>query len=138
MYTPTTAWDRAPTDKELQNFYGKDSSSQVRDDMIEVLTKTIRTVPLGQLGVQYVKYEKRGTDENPYYASRLACYPVVEVVTDYGLDDIRGNPSPLKALLAVLVGSDCPLVQKYREALAERYADSHADEVEGLLSGDDE
>jgi hypothetical protein len=38
------------------------------------------------------------------------------------------------ALLAVLAGSDCPLVAAYREALAARYIDSWGDIVEEFLA----
>jgi hypothetical protein len=125
MYTPTTHWDRPPTDKELNSFYGKDKDNTVRDNMIEALTVTIRTVPIEQIGLQYVTYQ--GTFGSG--TSKLGAYPVAEVVTDYGTDK-----GPLQALLAVLAGSDCPLVAKYREALAQRYADSNADSVEDFLA----
>lgn len=125
MYTPTTMWDRPPTDKELNSYYGKDRDNTVRDNMIEALTVTIRTVPVEQIGLQYVTYQGSiGTA-----TAKLSAYPVSEVVTDYGTDK-----GPLQALLAVLAGSDCPLVAKYREALAERYVDANADEVDEFLA----
>jgi hypothetical protein len=121
MYEPTTAWDRAPTDKELENFYGKPAKTDVRDSYFEVLTESIRKVPAANLALVYYSSSKNG----------LAQYSVPEVVTDYGTD-----PKPLEALLAVLEKSDCPLVQKYREALAEHFADRNADEVEYFKSED--
>jgi len=114
MDNPTTQWDRPVTDKELNQHYGKEAT--VRDEIHETLTETIRKVKHTQLSVPYVKHE---------CGARIAAYSIHEVVTDYGTD-----PAPLTALLAVLAGSDCPLVAKYREALATRYADSWADYVE--------
>jgi hypothetical protein len=115
MREPTTAWDRNPTDAELDRFYGKEKPTEVRDEYFEVLTKTIRTVPASNLSLEYYSNLKRG----------LAQYPVSEIVTDYGTDT-----EPLDALLAVLEESDCPFVAKYREALAKKFADQNADEVE--------
>ena len=118
MNTPTTQWDMPPTDKELNGYYGKDKSTKVRVEMIETITQTLRKVSSMNIGLQYVKYESNGS-------ARIAIYPLCEVVTDYGAD-----PKPLAALMAVLEKSDCPLVQAYRVALAERYADAWADDVE--------
>lgn len=118
MNTPNTAWDRAPTDKELDNFYGSDKSRRVHEEITQTMTQTIRTVGHKALCLQYVKQE---ANRSP----RIAAYPIAEVVTDYGTD-----PKPLAALLAVIEKSDCPLVAAYRLALAERYADAWADEVE--------
>ena len=120
MREPTTAWDRSPTDKELNQFYGKDKSTEVRDLMIETITKTVRTVSHKALSVPYVKNNANGS-------CVIAPYSLKEVVTDYGTD-----PEPLKALMAVMEGSDCPLVAAWRMAMAERYAYSNADEVEEL------
>ncbi len=120
MHTPTTMWDRAPTDKELQGFWGKEKSTAVQDEIIETLTQTIRTVPASKLGLPYVKSESG-------YRTKLALYPITEVLSDYGTDK-----KPLEMLLAVLEKSDCPLVAAYRLALAERYADAWADDVEDL------
>lgn len=118
MREPTTIWDRPATDRELNAFYGKDKPTRIHDEIIETLTKTIRTVSASKLGLPYVK-----TDPN--FSTKIAMYPVSEVLCDYGTDT-----RPLKALLAVLEQSDCPLVCAYRLALAERYADAWADEVE--------
>ena len=127
MYTPTTSWDRPPTDKELTAYYGKDKSTEVRDDMIEALTETLRKVPMSQVGVEYVRTVTRGEGENRTYPSEISMYPSKEIFTDYGTDK-----GPLQALMAVLAGSDCALVAAWRLALAERYADANADEVEEL------
>ena len=133
MYTPTTQWDRAPTDKELNAYYGKDKSTQVRDDMIEALTKTIRTVPMTQVGVEYVKTVVRGEGENRTYPSEIAMYPSKEVFCDYGTDK---GPT-LDAFIALIEKSDCPLVATWRMAVAKKFADHNADEVEDF-KGDDE
>lgn len=123
MYAPTTAWDRAPTDRELDSFYGKDKKTEVRDSYFELLTETIRKVPAKNLALEFVSYRHNGSGS-------VDQYPVTEIVVDYGTDS-----KPLEALLAVLEKSDCPLVQKYREAIAERFADSNADEMEEFKAG---
>ena len=120
MREPTTAWDRDPTDKELNAYYGKEKSTRVRDEIIETLTVTIRKVPHAKLCVPFVSF--RGTD---YGILRQS--PITEVVTDHCTDK-----APMAALMAVLESSDCPLVAAYREALATAYADAWADEVEQL------
>ena len=120
MREPTTAWDRAPTDAELNAYYGKEKSNRVRDEIIETLTATIRKVPHAKLCVPFVSY--RGTD---YGILRQS--PIDEVVTDHCADT-----EPLAALMAVLERSDCPLVAAYRKALATAYADAWANAVEAL------
>ena len=119
MNTPTTAWDRAPTDKELNGFYGKNKPTAVRDEMIETITKTVRIVSASKLGLPYVQGA----------TGKVAMYPLSEVVTDY-----VSEKAPLAALLAVLEKSDCLLVAEWRMALALRFVDAHADEVEGLTA----
>lgn len=120
MREPTTAWDRAPTDAELNLFYGKDKSTRVRDEIVETLTQSIRKVGSASLSVPFVKFRSA---DNCY----LDQYPLVEVVRDYS-----SEKGPEAALMALLERSDCPLVATYREALAKAYADSWADEVEQL------
>lgn len=121
MREPTTAWDRAPTDKELHAYYGKEKSSRVRDEIVETLTQSIRKVGHASLSVPFVKF--RGTPDSGFVSQ----YPLVEVVRDYS-----SNDGPEAALMAVMERSDCPLVAAYREALATAYADSWADDVEAL------
>lgn len=116
MREPSTAWDRPTTDAELNTFYGTEKSTAIRDGMIEVITKTVRDVPSINLSLPYVKYD-------PNFA-KVATMPFAEVVTEYGTD-----PKPLAALLAVIEKSDCPLVEAFRQALAERYADAWANDV---------
>ena len=122
MREPTTAWDRAPTDAELNAYYGKDKSTRVRDEIIETLTQSIRKVGHASLSVPFVKF--RSTD-----SCYLSQYPLVEVVRDYS-----SNTGPEAALMAIMERSDCPLVAAYREALATAYADSWADDVEEFKS----
>ena len=124
MYTPTTAWDRPPTDKELNSYYGKDKPTAVQDQIIEVLTETVRKVPVANLSLPYVSYSKKPQ-------GGIAQYPLTEVLVDYGTD-----PFPLKALIEVIEKSDCPLVAAYRQRLAEHFADLNADEVENFKSED--
>lgn len=95
-----------------------------KQEMFEVLTVDIRTTDINKLGLRYVKHTKSGM--------QIAMYPVTEVMTDYGTDTIshtKGIKSPMDALLDVIAKSDCPLVQAYRVALAERYADAWAEDV---------
>ena len=60
----------------------------------------------------------------------IEAYQLLEVVKDYGTE-----PKPLQALMAVLAGSDCPLVAKWREAMAQAFADANADEVDEVING---
>jgi len=122
MREPTTAWDRPPTDAELNAYYGKDKPHAVADLIVDTITKTVRTVPYQVLSVPYVKNNSNGT-------AAIAAYPLVEVFSDYGTE-----PKLMSALMAVIEKSDCPFVAAYRKAVAERFADSCADEVEELQS----
>ena len=127
MYEPTTAWDRPPTDAELTRFWGgKDKKTEVRDNYFEVLTETIRKVPAKNLHLDYVTYRN-----NPLGA--IEAYPLEEVISDY-----CNYEGPLEALISVFEKSDCPLVAEFRKAVAERFADSQADEVEEFNAGDEE
>jgi hypothetical protein len=120
MCTPTSAWDRSPTDAELERFYGKDKSTRVHDEIVEVLTKTVRIINNPTfLSLPYVKTEIDGI------SAKISMYPLAEVISDYGTEK-----GPMAALMDVLAKSDCPHVAAYRLALAERYADAWADEVE--------
>ena len=111
----------AVTDKELDAFYGVENTHDTRKLIVQTITQTVRNVDHRALSVPYVKNNANGS-------SVVAAYKMVEVVTDYGTE-----PKPLQALLDVLCGSDCPLVAKWREAMAERFADSNADEVDEVL-----
>lgn len=111
----------AVTSRELEQFYGSEKTHTTRALIIQTITKTVRTVDHRALSVPYVKNNANGS-------SVVAAYKMVEVVTDYGTE-----PKPLQALMAVLEGSNCPLVAKWREAMAERYADANADEVDEVL-----
>lgn len=108
----------AVTSIELDRFYEVEKTHATRALIFETITKTVRKVDHRALSVPYVKNNANGS-------SVVAAYRINEVVTDYGTE-----PKPLQALLAVLCGSDCPLVAKWREAMAERYADANADEVD--------
>ena len=109
------------TSRELNSFYGVEKTYTIRNLIIETITKTVRKVDHRALSVPYVKNNANGS-------SVVAAYKMVEVVTDYGTE-----PKPLQALMAVLEGSDCQLVAKWREAMAERYADANADEVDEVM-----
>ena len=111
----------AVTSRELEQFYGVEKTYTTRNLIIETITKTVRKVDHRALSVPYVKNNANGT-------CAVGAYKMVEVVTDYGTE-----PKPLQALMAVLEYSDCPLVAKWREAMAERFADANADEVDEVL-----
>lgn len=114
-------FDLPTTNAELEQFYGSEKTHRVHDEIVETITKTVRKVSHKALSVPYVKNNANGT-------TAIAAYQMVEVVTDYGTE-----PKPLQALMAVLEKSDCQLVAKWREAMAERYADANADDVDGVL-----
>ena len=116
MYAPTTQWDRGPTDKELNAYYGKEPT-QTRDNIIETLTDSIRKVSGAKLALPYVRIRDG--------EAQMSAYPLSEVVADYG---VYGKP--LDALLLALEKSDCPLISAYREVLATAYADAWADEID--------
>ncbi len=120
MFTPTTAWDRIPTDKELSSFYGKDKPHAVAQLIVDTITNTVRTTSSQVLSVPYVTYR----DGN---GPKVMPYPLTEVFSDYGTE-----PKLMAALMAVIEKSDCPLVAAYRLAVAERFADANADEVEEM------
>lgn len=109
------------TSRELNSFYGVEKTYTIRNLIIETITKTVRKVDHRALSVPYVKNNSNGTQA-------IDAYQLLEVVKDYGTD-----PKPLQALMAVLEGSDCPLVAKWREAMAERFADANADEVDEVM-----
>ena len=109
------------TSRELNSFYGVEKTYTTRNLIIETITQTVRKVDHRVLSVPYVKNNSNGT-------CSIAAYQLVEVVPDYGTE-----PKPLQALMAVLEGSDCPLVAKWREAMAERFADANADEVDEVM-----
>lgn len=109
------------TNKELDQFYGVEKKHTTRNLIIETITQTVRKVDHRALSVPCVKNKANGT-------TAIDAYQMAEVVTDYGTE-----PKPLQALLDVLRGSDCPLVAAWREAMAERFADANADEVDEVL-----
>lgn len=111
------------TDRELDQFYSVEKTHSTRDLIVSTITKTVRTVDHRALSVPYVKHCTNGI-------VKVANYPMDDVVTDYGTD-----PNPHKALMAVLAGSDCPLVAKWREAMAQAFADANADEVDEVING---
>ena len=127
MREPTTAWDRGPTDAELNQFYGKDKSTEFHDLIVETLTQTVRTVSHKALSVPYVTYSSRAGGE-------VKPYTLAEVFADYGTD--KGER--LEALMLVIEKSDCPFVAAWRMEVARKFADQNADELEDFHSGADE
>ncbi len=108
----------AVTNQELEQMYGVEKTHATRDLIIETITKTVRCVDHRALSVPYVKSNANGR-------ASIEAYALADVVKDYGTD-----PKPLQALMAVLQGSNCPLVAKWRESLAQCFADGNADEVD--------
>jgi hypothetical protein len=104
-----------PTDKELDEFYGKDKGHEVRDLIVKTITETVRTVDYKVLSVPYVNARQE----------KIAPCPLDEVVTDYGTE-----LKCMDALMTMFAKSDCPLVAAWRMAVAEHFADCHADDVE--------
>lgn len=82
----------------------------------ETLTKLVRTVPVQALSLPFVTYKSSGPV--------VAMQSVRDAMEEEGLDREAGD-----ALMAVLVGSDCPLVAKWREAFATRWAQHHAGDL---------
>lgn len=113
--------DAPATYKKLDSMYGTPKTHTTRDLIIQTITQTVRKVDHRALSVPYVKNNRDGS-------CAVDAYKLSEVVTDYGTE-----PKPLQALMAVLEGSDCPLVARWREAMAERYAEANADEVDEVL-----
>lgn len=111
------------TERELDKFYGVEKTYSTSDLIVETITKTVRTVDHRALSVPYVKNNANGSQS-------IDAYQLLEVVKDYGTE-----PKPLQALMAVLAGSDCPLVAAWREAMALRFADANADEVDEVING---
>ena len=112
------------TDKELDVFYGTPKTwPTAADQMREVLTKIIRTAPIEVLAVEYVSYAAG--------IPSIGIYSVKDVFIDFGTET-----GPLKAMLAVLQNSACPLVAAYREAVAARFIDSNAEEVDNFKRDD--
>ena len=115
--------DLPVTARELDSMYGVPKTHDTRRLIIETITQTVRKVDHRALSLPYVKHCTNGV-------VKVASYPMDDVVTDYGTE-----PKPLQALMAVLAGSDCPLVAKWREAMAERFAEANADDVDEVLNG---
>ena len=88
-------------------------AAMYREIITETLTKTIHTV----------KYP--GTLSLPATKGGKVLYePLYTVVSDYVT-----YSEPLKMLMEVLADSDCPLVAKLRQALADNYSDANADDL---------
>lgn len=108
--SPTLDADRHLERADSEEHRRQVAEAHYRKEIIETLTKTVRTVPHQRLSLP-----KAG-------AHRVESEPLQDVVTDqvcYG--------SPRDALMAALSSSDCPLVQRLRESIAASYADSNAD-----------
>ena len=119
MKEPISVWDRAPTDAELNQFYGKEKRHATYDDMVDTIVNKSRIVGVKNTGLDYVKYQSMNA------SGKIEMYPMVDIIADYGTDT-----KPMDAFIAMFEKSDCPLVQAYREALARQYAESWADDVD--------
>ena len=118
MHTPTTCWDRGPTDAELNAFYGKDIERNAADEYVQVLTKDVRKVSIKNLSLDYVRTEMSGR-------TVIAQYTVAEAINDY-----MDYDKPMAALMAVFEKSDCPLVAALRQAVADEFARHNAEELD--------
>ena len=119
MKEPNSVWDRAPTDAELNQFYGKEKRHETYDDMVDTIVNKSRIIGVKNTGLECVSHV------NGYYLGKSTLYPLTEIISDYSSDR-----APMKALIEMFEKSSCPLVQAYREALARKYAESWADEVD--------
>jgi orotidine-5'-phosphate decarboxylase len=121
MYRSQAEWENGPADDPAGDAYAE-RLIDVTNEMTAVITKDVRTTDYTKLGLQYVT-------SNGFGGFKVAMYPLAEVVSDYGTDK-----GPFEALMTVMAKSDCPLVQAWRLALAERFVDSHAIEVAELTA----
>ena len=88
-------------------------AAMYREIITETLTKTMRAVAYpGSLSL-------------PATAEHFVFY---RSIGDVVSEEI-GYGKPLTALMAVLAGSDCPLVAKLRQTLADSYSDANADDL---------
>lgn len=87
--------------------------------IVETITETVRNVSHKALSVPYVKYSAN--------APKVMPYPLAEVVADYVTET-----KPMDALMTLIEKSDCPYVAALRLAIAERFADVNAEEVEEM------
>jgi hypothetical protein len=94
------------------------AEKRVSDEIMELFTKTVRQVNYKHLAAPYV---------SALGPTRLKYQTLSESVRDtcdYG--------APLYALMAVMAGSDCPLVAAWRVAMAENYIKHHAADIAGV------
>ena len=83
-----------------------------RQTITETLTKTLRTVAHQSLCLPTTQDGKISNE------------PLRSAIADH-----VSYSAPLTALMEVLAGSDCPLVAKLRQALADSYSDANADDL---------
>ena len=103
-------------------------TGEFHDLIVETLTQTVRTVSHKALSVPYIGYSVKPLGS-------VMPYELLEVYCDYGTDK---GPT-LDAFVAMIEKSDCPLVAAWRMAVAQRFSDQNADELEEFHSqGDDE
>lgn len=112
--------DHPVTDKELDQHYGQEKGHEVHDLIVETLTKTVRKASHKVLSLPYVTYQ---TGRQVVKTNTLQ-----EIIVDSVCDT-----KSIAALMEVIEKSDCPLVAAYRKQVAEKYADTWADEVEEAL-----
>ena len=90
--------------------------AQITADIQQLFTQTIRTVPMEQLS-----------------APALGCVPTKRIFIPLAeaIDDSLWVTAPNEKLLAVLSGSDCPLVAELRQALADHWVRHWASDIAG-------
>lgn len=93
------------------------AEKRVGDEIVELFTKTVRKVNYKQLATPFVSYSASG-------GMYVRYMPLSEAVVD-----TSSIGKSQDALMAVMAGSDCPLVAKWREAMAEDYKKHHAADI---------
>lgn len=92
------------------------AEKRVGDEIMELFTKTVRKANHKHLAAPFVSNSAGGMF--------VRYQPLAGAVTD-----TSSSGAPLEALMAVMAGSDCPLVAKWREAMAEDYIKHHAADI---------
>ena len=108
------------TSKELDQCYGIEKTHTTRKLIIDTMTRTVRRVNWRALSLPFAKTSMDGS-------VRVAAYPLEDVVSDYGVE-----PQCMPTLMAMIEQSDCPYVAAWRAAIALRFAEANADDVDGV------
>lgn len=91
------------------------AEKRVGDEIMELFLTSVRKVNYKHLHAPYVTHSP---------SVKIQYQPLSEAVAD-----ACSFGEPLEALMAVMAGSDCPLVAKWREAMAGDYKKHHAADI---------